>query len=158
MSLRDTLGLNRPKQSQKKVSIPPPPKTNRESKNHPRLMYGCGHDGRHPIRCPTCEAQIRIETQQKKISQKHKIIKQKLLKQSQQIQRHGNRLPDNSTFLVVYNAEHKHWTGSLTVKYLEQTQIFNGSESGVFALLREFDHQYHNWLDTLETQFPCTGK
>jgi hypothetical protein len=63
----------------------------------------------------------------------------------------GGRLPDGSSFNVVYDAAKVSWSGSLTVPLADGPRRFEAQASGVMKLLRELDRLYRAACDRPET-------
>lgn len=133
-SLRDKLGLNKPKP---KASTSPPkssPAKEEKEKKPPTkvhtpkefLTHKCGHNVGvgfiENMKCYTCIANDRRERNKRRAS-KYPM---------------PPRLPDKATFLVIYNAEKEQWSGTLTI----EGKVFSGEESTVFNLLRKLDQQF----------------
>jgi hypothetical protein len=108
-------------------------------KEHPQTTFRCGHTGSN-TNCPAC----RREASQRKHARRK--AKRAQAEQARQATPEG-RLPDQSTFLVQYDAARTLWSGSLTVRMGEgEAEVFRGEASAVFRLLSALDHQYRDWL------------
>jgi hypothetical protein len=99
------------------------------NKEVPVVTFRCGHT--KPLAhfqggiCAQCQNENRRKKNAAKGQKKEKV--------------ESGRLPDKSTFEVIYDADIQRWTGSLTIPGLEP---LIDSAGGVFKLLSKLDEQY----------------
>ena len=109
----------------------------------PVLVYACGHKvGIKNLTDEVCPGCVNNRRRQKNASRTKKV-RAGLEKDE------ANRLPNGSTFDVIYDSIQKKWCGTLNIfePTISNQLRFQGSASGVFRLLRELDQQYRDWLE-----------
>jgi len=175
-SLRDKLGLHKPKLAVKTIRLPepvppvppatgkPPTKPNKPPVVATELVKAsCGHqtvfelyeekkDKFREQRRAKAAGKICTTCRQAKEQAEAAVAKerrqQKRLASNQQRQqaKHEQRLPDGASFQTVYDAERIQWSGTLTVRTDAGILTFSQQASGVFRLLIRLDQDYRNWL------------
>jgi hypothetical protein len=94
--------------------------------------------------CKACRA-LRQKAEQERQAQARKARKEKAAQggRAEQLRRFAKgRLPDGAIFHVAYAAATESWSGTLTIG----ENVFHGSASALFHLLRHLDQQFRNFL------------
>lgn len=171
-SLRDRLGLNKPKAqvapkpnvvaqnipNKPKGKNPPPPYT-----AFITITCKCGHQEQFGMWDPKKDkflAQRKVkhesrdcaECRQKKFQEQQELSRQKRFKGNAK-QRKLARLPDGAEFHVVFDAEKVSWSGTLKVTSEEHGEIVLSAERGpLFTLLGTLDVQFRRLWEQKEEQ------
>ena len=87
-----------------------------------------------PTTCKRC-----LRRNAKKAKKREREAKNKTLSDQLDQFPDGGRLPNQSAFFAQYDADTRHWTGTLSVPGLPD---FHLASSGVFALLGRLDRLY----------------
>lgn len=161
-SLRETLGLGRPRGGAATLPATATPKATAAAPTAANVLpasappgptadtikFSCGHT-RAVVKvanrpCPQCVDD--------RLAANRLRYKNSAAARRDRTPTHG-RLPDGATFDVRYDAAAEAWTGTLTIPAAVATElageladkIFTGSASGVFRLLQDLDGRYRAW-------------
>ena len=117
-----------------KVKVPGQQKAAAPAK--PATTYRCGHpaDVARMLNrnCDECRAKARKDKAARRNERRSEA-------KAAEADKQNGRLPHGSYFSITYNADLKMWKGCL---WTPPTGALQGTDSGVFRLLKELDKQY----------------